>query len=139
MGDFLKGLFGGSSFVKDTLDGIKGFITTDKDRDAAKIIIEKQFQDFQLKVMESADKFESEVTDRWKSDNSSDSVLAKNTRPLLAWANFILLAICIVCDSFDTGFHIKESWVSLIEMINVTIIAAYYGSRGAEKIFARKK
>ena len=72
------------------------------------------------------------VTDRWQADMASDSWLSKNIRPgtlvyiLTAYLGFA------VADGF--GFHIAESYVSLLGQWGMLVMTAYFGGRSAEKI-----
>jgi hypothetical protein len=72
------------------------------------------------------------VTERWKSDANSDSFLSKNIRPLtLAWLIVSVTTICIL-DSAN-ALTVEEMWVSLFSNLLMTVIVAYFGSRGVEK------
>ena len=72
--NILGGLFGK---VVDNAEGILDkVITTDKERDEAKIELKKLFLDYESKI-------ESEITNRWTSDNAQDSWLPRNIRPLV--------------------------------------------------------
>jgi len=82
------------------------------------------------------------VTERWKSDMESDSWLSKNTRPIVMLALLAFLFIMIICDSLEIKFDVKESYVTLMETLLITVVVAYFGSRGVEKftsIRANKK
>lgn len=74
-----------------------------------------------------------EVTKRWEADMGSDSWLSKNSRPIVLLALVLMLFVFMGLDSFEIKFNIKESWISLYETILVTVIIAYFGSRGVEK------
>lgn len=74
-----------------------------------------------------------EITKRWEADMSSDSWLSKNSRPIVLLSLVGMLFIFMGLDSFNIQFEIKESWISLYETILVTVIIAYFGSRGVEK------
>jgi hypothetical protein len=77
---------------------------------------------------------EKEVTERWKADMSSDSWLSKNTRPIVLLSAMLMLYIFITLDSFKIAFEIKESWISLYEIVLLTAIGGYFGARTWEKI-----
>ena len=77
-----------------------------------------------------------EVTKRWEHDSKSDSWLPKNIRPLtLAYTMFVVSLFCVLDSS--TKFEVKEHWVSLFSSLLLTIVVAYFGSRGAEKIMRK--
>ena len=75
-----------------------------------------------------------EVTKRWSSDMTSDSWLSKNIRPLvLAWLVVFVSAFAIL-DSIDSvGITVQSAWITLFSTLLVTVIVAYFGSRGVEK------
>jgi hypothetical protein len=68
----------------------------------------------------------------------SDSWLSKNTRPMALIFLTLAMTIFIVLDS-TILLQIKDSWVSLLETLLITVYVAYFGSRGAEKITKIKK
>ena len=79
-----------------------------------------------------------EVTKRWEHDSKSDSWLPKNIRPLmLAYTMFVVSLFCVL-DSTATIF-VKDHWVTLFSGLLMTMIIAYFGSRGAEKIMKKKE
>ena len=73
------------------------------------------------------------ISDRWKSDMTSDSWLSKNTRPMTLIFLTLAMTIFIILDS-TVVLEIKTGWVSLLEALLITVYVAYFGSRGAEKI-----
>ena len=79
------------------------------------------------------------VSERWRSDMTSDSWLSKNTRPLTLIYLTVCMTILIVIDSFHTLFDVDTAWVDLLKTLLVTVYVAYFGSRGAEKVMAKKK
>ena len=78
------------------------------------------------------------VSERWRSDMSSDSWLSKNTRPLTLISLTVCMTILILVDSFHTMFHVDIAWVELLKTLLVTVYVAYFGSRGAEKVLYKK-
>ena len=77
-----------------------------------------------------------EVTKRWEHDSKSDSWLAKNIRPLLIGYTMFVVSLFCLLDSLDV-LDIKEHWVSLFSGLLLTMVVAYFGSRGAEKIMKK--
>ena len=75
-----------------------------------------------------------EVSKRWASDMASDSFLSKNIRPLvLAWL-VVFVSFFAVVDSIDSiDFTVEAAWITLFSTLLVTVIVAYFGSRGVEK------
>lgn len=76
-----------------------------------------------------------EVTKRWVSDNDTDSKLSKNIRPaLLLFLTVAAVGIAVVDSVDNVGFSVADKWASLLEMLLITAYAAYFGSRGYEKV-----
>ena len=64
----------------------------------------------EIKIKELVARYEADiernVTNRWQSDMASDSWLSK---------------------------HVKQEWVSLLQIVLITVIGAYFGGRTMEK------
>lgn len=88
---------------------------------------------------EEKQNLEDNVSQRWSADDSSDSWLAKNIRPLVLIFIVFNTMLLVYLDALDIDFEVKEDWVNLLEMILVTVIAAYFGGRSIEKINIKKK
>jgi len=77
-----------------------------------------------------------ETTKRWEHDSKSDSWLPKNIRPLtLAYTMFVVSLFCVL-DSTN-AMDIKGHWVELFSSLLLTIVVAYFGSRGVEKVMKK--
>ena len=72
------------------------------------------------------------VTDRWKSDNSTDSWLNKNIRPLSLAAIFVGYFLFALMSAF--GYDAKESYVQLLGQWGMLIMSAYFGGKTLENI-----
>ena len=72
---------------------------------------------------------ESEMTKRWESDNTSDSWLAKHTRPIIVLSLVAALFLFMVLDSLDIAFHVRDAWVTLYEILIVTAVGGYFTLR----------
>ena len=70
-----------------------------------------------------------QLTKRWESDNQSDSWLAKHTRPLIVLSLVAALFIFIILDSLEIAFNVRESWVSLYEVLILTAVGGYFTLR----------
>jgi hypothetical protein len=77
---------------------------------------------------------EQEVSKRWVADMQSDSYLAKNIRPLVLAFLVISTIAMVFIDSGTITFEVKDTWVDLLQIVLITVIGAYFGSRGLEKI-----
>jgi len=75
-----------------------------------------------------------EVTKRWTSDNSADSFMTKNIRPMVLAFLTLTLFIYIVLDSSIGGFNIAPQWIDLLSSLLLLVYGGYFGARSAEKI-----
>tara|TARA_R110000851_G_scaffold162614_3_gene306448 strand:+ start:150 stop:617 length:468 start_codon:yes stop_codon:yes gene_type:complete len=73
------------------------------------------------------------VSERWKSDMSSDSILSKNVRPLSLIFLTVTTVILIYIDSFSVDVVVPGEWIELLKSLLLGIYIAYFGSRGLEK------
>lgn len=92
--------------------------------------------ELQLKLQEiDARQFEAEqkaVSERWQADMASDSWLSKNIRPMTLI--YLLTAYLVMALLDGYGFHIAESYVTLLGQWGMLVMGAYFGGRTAEKI-----
>ena len=78
--------------------------------------------------------FQNNVTERWKSDMGSDVKLAKLIRPATLIALMSMFMLTMVADSMDDWpFNVKDSYVSLLEILMLTSFGAYFAGRTIEK------
>ena len=77
---------------------------------------------------------EQEVSSRWAADMQSDSYLSKNIRPLVLAFLVVSTVLMVFIDSGTITFEVKDTWVDLLQIVLITVIGAYFGSRGLEKI-----
>lgn len=115
-GDMLpdRGMLG---VVKNLLDN-----TTDIDPAEIKARVEAEVQ------------FQNNVTERWKADMGSDVKLAKLIRPVTLIALMSMFMVTMVLDSLDElPFNVKDSYVSLLEILMLTSFGAYFAGRTIEK------
>ena len=125
----LSKIFGtGAVEVADKVAGIADrFIHTKEEKAVFEMEMEKLFIAAEAEIQKN-------VTERWKSDMTSDSWLSKNVRPMV----LIFLVVCTMLLIFIDGgvltFQIEEKWTSLLEIVLITVIASYFGGRSFEKI-----
>ncbi len=110
---------------------VKNLITTDKEMSPADKETAMKLLEMDLAEMQS-------VSDRWQYDMKSDSWLSKNTRPLALIYLTVCMTLYIVLDSLQMVFDMKEAWIDLLQTLLVTVYVAYFGSRGAEKVFINR-
>ena len=78
--------------------------------------------------------FQNNVTERWKADMGGDVKLAKLIRPATLIALMSMFMVTMVLDSLDNlPFNVKDSYVSLLEILMLTVFGAYFAGRTVEK------
>lgn len=83
---------------------------------------------------------EAETTKRLQADMASDSWLSKNVRP--ATLVYILTAYLILAILDGAGYHVAESYVTLLGQWGMLVMSFYFGGRSVEKVMemiSRKK
>ena len=84
--------------------------------------------------VEAEVQFQNNVTERWKADMGSDIKLAKYIRPVTLIALMCMFMGTMVMDSLDNlPFNVKDSYVSLLEILMLTSFGAYFAGRTIEK------
>ena len=89
----------------------------------------------EAKAMVDAEvQFQNNVTERWKADMGSAVKLAKLIRPVTLIALMTMFMVTMVADSMDDWpFNVKDSYVSLLEILMLTAFGAYFAGRTIEK------
>ena len=78
--------------------------------------------------------FQKNVTERWQADMSSDIKLAKLIRPIMLIVLISVFVVTMVLDSLDNQpFNVKDNYVSLLEILMLTVFGAYFAGRTVEK------
>ena len=77
---------------------------------------------------------EQEVSKRWQADMNSDNWLSKSIRPLVLGWLVVATTLLIFIDAGVIEFVVEDKWVDLLQIVLITVIGAYFGSRGLEKI-----
>lgn len=121
LGNILGNLLGKADKIVDEV------ITSQEERMQLKNELQKIIQEQEALI-------EQEVTKRWESDNLQSSWLPRNIRPLvLAWL-VVSTTLLIFIDAGAIDFIVEDKWVDLLQIVLITCIGAYFGSRGLEKI-----
>jgi len=116
VGDLLPNQ-GGLGIVKNLLDR-----DPDVSPEEAKAIVDAEIA------------YQSNVTERWKADMESDVKLAKVIRPSMLIALVVVFIAIMFLDSLDNQpFNVKDSYVSLLEVLMLTVFGAYFAGRTVEK------
>lgn len=85
-------------------------------------------------VLDAEVQFQNNVTERWKADMGSDVKLAKLIRPVTLICLMVMFMATMVADSMDQWpFNVKDSYVSLLEILMLTSFGAYFAGRTIEK------
>lgn len=113
-------------------------ITSDEERLTLKnelaLIQAKAKFDGERQIIEGEQKLEEEITERWQADMQSDDPAAKKVRPYSLVYMLLFMSVIIITDSIQSvSFEVKQAYINLIEALLVTMVIAYFGSRGLEK------
>lgn len=113
-------------------------ITSDQERlqlrNELALIKVKAKLDAQKQADDAEAQLEKEITTRWQADMQSDDPAAKKVRPYSLVYMLLFMSVIIITDSINTlGFDVKQPYIELIEALLVTMVIAYFGSRGLEK------
>jgi hypothetical protein len=94
-----------------------------------------RFENEMAKVfLEAESEMQKNVTERWKTDMTSDSWLSKNVRPMVLIFLVVSTVLMVFIDAGVISFDLKDSHTDLLQMILLTCIGAYFGGRSYEKI-----
>ena len=124
MNKTIQKLFGETT--KGIADIVDRFVQTKEEKHEANQEIQRLFQSFEIEMQKN-------TTERWKYDSQSDSWLSKNVRPIVLLILVICTLLLIILDAGNSTFVVKDSFVDLLQLILLTTIGAYFGSRGLEK------
>jgi len=106
----------------------------------AQLELTKLAQDGELaKMANDTDLYKTEqnnLTDRLKSDMSSDSALSKNIRPMTLIAIFIGYFVFAMMSAFK--LDVNETYVTLLGQWGMLVMSFYFGGRTLEKIMDMK-
>ena len=85
-------------------------------------------------MLDAEVQFQNNVSERWKADMGSDVMLAKLIRPVTLISLMVMFMATMVADSMDGWpFNVKDSYVSLLEILMLTSFGAYFAGRTIEK------
>ena len=87
-----------------------------------------------VEILEKADsEAQSQVTERWKSDMASDSMLSKNIRPMVLIYLTVVFTICSFFDGNIGSFEVAEEYIPIFQSLLITVYGAYFVGRTWEK------
>lgn len=78
--------------------------------------------------------FQDNVTRRWEADMKSDVKIAKVIRPAVMITLMVFFMGVMVWDGLDESFMPRESYISLLEILMLTVFGAYFAGRTVEKV-----
>ena len=129
MGKILAKLFGGvGSDIAGKISSIIDKLTFSKEEKARL----KNEMD-QVFIAAEAD-MQKNVTERWKTDMTSDSWLSKNVRPMVLIFLVVSTVLMVFIDAGVISFDLKNTHTDLLQMVLLTCIGAYFGGRSIEKV-----
>lgn len=128
LGAIISNIFGGADTIAALGEAVDKVSTTKEEKEALKNELEAIFNETERKATDA-------ITERWAVDSKSESKLTRSIRPLfLIWVvvNFTIIAYV---DSIKVlNFTVDEAYVTVFGNLLMTVVLAYFGSRGAEKI-----
>ena len=118
---------GATELVKGVGGVLDNLTTSKEEKLAAELKIKELVSEYERDM-------EKQVTDRWKSDMASDSWLSKNVRPSVLIFLVVSTVLMIFIDAGVITFNVEEKWTSLLQIVLITVIGAYFGGRSLEKV-----
>lgn len=85
-------------------------------------------------VMDAEVQAQQQVTRRWEADTKADVKIAQYIRPLTLVALTLFYMAITVWDGLDTAFMPPENYISLLEILMLTVFGAYFAGRTIEKV-----
>ena len=117
--------------AKDLVKGIGGVVdslhTSEEEKLEANQKIKELVSNYEVEM-------EKTITERWKVDMNSDSLLSKNIRPMVLIFLVVATVLMIFIDAGVVQFEVKDTWVDLLQLVLITVIGAYFGGRSLEKV-----
>ena len=108
--------------------GVLGVVKNIVDRDPT-----LDSQSFQA-VMDAEIKAQENVTRRWEADAKSDVKLAKLIRPIMLVLLCVFFMVMMIWEGIDPNFKPPSSYISLLEILMLTVFGAYFAGRTVEKV-----
>ena len=127
MGIIDKIFGGGAGKLVESVGGVLDNLSTSKEE---KLEAKRKLKEM---ILSHQAEMESNVTDRWKADMSSDSWLSKNVRPMVLIFLIVCTMLLIFVDAGFLSFTVEDKWTDLLQLTLITVIGAYFGGRSVEK------
>lgn len=120
-----------SSGATELVKGVGGIIdnlhTSKDEKLAAELKVKELIANYEVQM-------EKEISSRWQADMKSDSWLSKNIRPLVLAFLVVCTVLMIFIDAGTIQFVVDDEWKSLLQLVLITVIGAYFGGRSLEKV-----
>ena len=116
--------------AKDLVEGVGGVIDNLHTSEEEKLEANKKIKEL---VSNYEVEMEKQITDRWKSDMTSDSWMSKNVRPMVLIFLVVSTVLMIFIDAGAISFDVEPKWTDLLQLVLITVIGAYFGGRSLEK------
>lgn len=119
--------------VKDALpeQGVLGVIKNLIDNEPD--LTPEQKMEFDKLKFEQEMNAQNNVSRRWEADMSSDAKIAKVIRPATMIVLMAFFMTVMIWDGMDESFMPRESYISLLEILMLTVFGAYFAGRTIEK------
>jgi len=129
---------GASKLVESVGSALDNLITSDEEREAAKLAIQAEINKFKVAQLAAASELDKQITERLKIDMASDSWLSKYIRPMglifMLASTVLLVYVTTFIDVSAEQKEILKAWINPLVSIDLTMVGFYFGSRGMEKI-----
>jgi len=120
------------NLVEQVGKAVDEIFTSDEERLEKEVELKKAKIFYEIEKEKLLLEEERETTKRWLSDN--EHFITRLIRPLSLTYMFIFFTAIVLFDGNIGDFHIRESYIPIIETLLVTMVIAYFGSRGVEKV-----
>ena len=116
----------------ESVGGVLDNLTTSKEE---KLEAKRKLKEL---IMNHEVQMEQQITSRWDADMKSDSWLSKNVRPMVLIFLIVCTMLLIFIDAGTIKFVVDDEWKSLLQLVLITVIGAYFGGRSIEKVKKKK-
>ena len=123
---------GVDKLVGSVSEGLDSLFTSDEERATAKLLIQKEVNNFKGVILAAKAQEDKEITERWKSDNEHG--VTRLVRPISYFFVLLMFAFLVFFDGNVGQFKVNPVYIPVIEGLLITMTIAYFGSRGIEKV-----
>ncbi|MDX1808302.1 MAG: hypothetical protein R3331_02055 [Sulfurospirillaceae bacterium] len=132
--NFFSGLFSsGAAKVVDAIgNAADKLFTSDAERLQFRNDLQKELDDLKVKLNDALAAYDKEITTRWQSDN--EHIITRLVRPLSFIYVLVIFSFMALLDGNIGTFHINTAYLPIFQGLLGTMVVAYFGSRGIEKV-----